>query len=522
MFEIQGPAEKDILREQHRETAYYFSGCAEAFLRKHGLIHVRRHKPESDARGYSILLRGMQAPREIPRGPAFFEGPFTKPILSEFKLHAKEVSCKAVKLFDACRKPIGVLRYSTYTARAIPTQRGEISEPYLYRSPDPLWNRLDIPCQILHGNSDWKPVAFAQFDDHQSKHPVALQQGKRIVFGLPIFDLIAFGNLFPPLEAGYYSMVDHASSFPVETWLAEWLVHSARANGIPVFRVASWPKGFSSAFTIRHDYDRPINDESLEELLTFYRDHNVKSTWFLLTDSIDVDQARRVVEHGHEVALHTVAASFDEFRREVEDFSSAVGFPPRGYSAHGGLGSLGYVGERQHHWAETLGLTYGEMLGKDAGVPHPVHMIRSGIPRVGRLVIPPAHRSLDKGTKPEAHKMNSLLKNIPGWLSDGTHVIVLNHPDIHREQLYKIIDRTDRSTSWNATLFDAAQWWNTVNYHSRIHQTPHGYGIELPEPTRRPITLKVYDSDGSVRELTLKETKDSFRISLAAQQEPVL
>jgi hypothetical protein len=71
------------------------------------------------------------------------------------------------------------------------------------------------------------------------------------------------------------------------------------------------------------------------------------------------------------------------------------------------------------------------------------------------LMLPPVHCSLDIGTKPEAHALPALLAEVPVRIGRGGLVTVMNHPDIHREQLRELFESVDLSATWCTTHLDA-------------------------------------------------------------------
>ena len=80
-------------------------------------------------------------------------------------------------------------------------------------------------------------------------------------------------------------------------------------------------KRLCAALSIRHDYDRFIKDNQLDEILSFYLNHELKSTWFILVDKPPSKyQINAILALGHEVSLHTVASSLSEFAEEVIKF----------------------------------------------------------------------------------------------------------------------------------------------------------------------------------------------------------
>ena len=142
---------------------------------------------------------------------------------------------------------------------------------------------------------------------------------------------------------------------------------------MPISRSRVWPKGFGAALSIRHDYDRFIKDNQLDEILSFYLNHELKSTWFILVDKPPSKyQINAILALGHEVSLHTVASSLSEFAEEVIKFRELTGVKAHGFTCHGGIGSSGALGLTHNLWAKQCGLQYGEMHGSCRGFSSPI------------------------------------------------------------------------------------------------------------------------------------------------------
>ena len=103
---------------------------------------------------------------------------------------------------------------------------------------------------------------------------------------------------------GYYSSFESEYHFLVERFLIEEIEKHSVETQRPISRSRVWPKGFGAALSIRHDYDRFIKDNQLDEILSFYLNHELKSTWFILVDKPPSKyQINAILALGHEVSL---------------------------------------------------------------------------------------------------------------------------------------------------------------------------------------------------------------------------
>ena len=233
-----------------------------------------------------------------------------------------------------------------------------------------------------------------------------------------------------------------------------------------------------------------IETSALDELLELYASTGVKATWFWRLSTGNRDQVRRVLDAGHEVALHTEVSTRKRFKSvELRYFNSKLDVAPSGYSAHGGRGSVGYLGLTQLEWAIEEGLSYGEMLGGASELPYPAMVIRDGVPSVAELVLPAQHHSLDSGTKPTQHCYEELLEAAQRVLSQGKHCVVMNHPDIHRDELKRLIGRLDLSRTWKASLAEICTWFRDTKMETEWKGSGRAGCLRFRKPLKRPLRV---------------------------------
>lgn len=459
MIEFYSPCEEDIHTLQNQESAFYWSGCADMLFRKHGFLNCIKRPRSAAPKGVPVLLRGAQ-PTWSLGSPFLAEGPLSDSLLSALNLSAEVRFCESFSCYDKNKKMLGQLLYSKFLVKRIPGSRDEKTEAHPYSDQHLFWNNNTIKVQVFKPSGIWYPAFFARLEGDESPlEVIGVTDGKRLILGAPIFDVILYNHSMPALDEGFYTTVKGTYLFKLEQWLVQKVCEIAALSNITLKRHEIWPEGCQAGLTIRHDYDRPISDGRLEEILTFYRQRSIKATWFLLVDKPPSSiQINRMIEEGHEVALHSIAPYFEDFRLEVKRFQELTGVFPLGYSCHGGIGSRGQLALTQHLWSENLGLLYGEMIGRSRGLPHPVLKPDCGAPISGRLILHNSHNSLDLGMKPEAHQLDYLTKELPMRLSEGGHVILMNHPDIHWSELQILIDRLNLSNVWHCTLEEAARW----------------------------------------------------------------
>ena len=351
---------------------------------------------------------------------------------------------------------LGKLSVPIVETRSIPIE-GEAPPPTPPRGNHPMLHERRL---TLHRCSDvpdhWRPVLIA--DRMDERIPIAWICGRDLRISSDLRDALAVELAFPPLLDGYYARKNDGDPSSVATWLGREYWRSRTASTSPD------PEVPPATVTLRLDYDRPIEHSNLRSLLDLLTSVDVRSSCgFLLRREEDVDVARMFEDSGHEILLHTEAGDRDAFLRECDLFEARFCRRPLGYTAHGGRGSAGYLGQRQWEWAIEAGMRYGEMLGRKIHRMHPLVIVDSaGIARTTPLVAPGVHFSLDAGMKPEAHNLDALLALCPRMLQPEGHVVIMNHPDLHRDELRTLLEALMAQSPRSLTFADLASEHESV------------------------------------------------------------
>jgi SAM-dependent methyltransferase len=138
-------------------------------------------------------------------------------------------------------------------------------------------------------------------------------------------------------------------------------------------------------------------------------------------------------------------------------------------------------------------MTYGEMLGRNNRLPHAGVVLENDIPSAAwGLVIPVLHHSLDAGMKPEQHNLETAGTQLAEDLALGEHAVLMNHPDIHVDELETLLRSLDLSDTWCATMSETAAWIRTSHCLPTVSRTGvHEYMIDFPEPLSNATTIRV-------------------------------
>ena len=505
MIRIVAPDPERVAALQDGEGSYYWSACAETFLRQHGVISVLERGDDSTTGSIDLILRGADAP-ESDR-PAFFEGPLAAEVLARLGIDGDERVADPIVLERPDRRGDGSpdpteaatwnLAFQRFTVRRIPLEMGETSDPYLFESTDPLYHDGAVRYQVFREAEGWRPNLYAFDSESGERQIVGMTDGVRQVTGIPFFDLMCFDLASPPTGHGFYASLNSISRNPVRDYLLRELDEIARAAGVDLVRVASWPEGKRCAFTVRHDYDRYITQRELDWLLDQYARRSVRCSWYTLAARAPSEQLRRLAAAGHEVALHTEANDEDAFREEVARVGGELGARLSGMTAHGGLGSPGFIGDTQYAWAEAAGLQFGEILGRATPMPHRVLHTRNGRPEESTFYVPGTHTGLEASTQDAEVDIQAVAACCRQILDEGGQLNLMNHPDIFRPELIAVIDELDLSGCWSATHREIVDWTAVAKYESRVVEDGDGRWVVFDRPLPEPTLLFV--GEASVR-----------------------
>jgi hypothetical protein len=246
-----------------------------------------------------------------------------------------------------------------------------------------------------------------------------------------------------------------------EAEFCDLIVQLGKEQNVTVKRAPLWPQGKRFALTIRHDCDRPVKLRDMLNLLFFYRKHRVRASFGILQNRISYTQLWLIKLFGHEINLHSVAASKADLTEEKHMLSELAGQPIRGFHSHGGAGSEGFLGDRHYEWAQAASFEYVEMLGRSTRQPHAINRIIDGLPKTTNLVAPGVHFSLDAGMGRDEHHYDFIASSAKQAIETGSHIVLMNHPDLHLDELRRLILLLIHENPWNATLAETCRWYHS-------------------------------------------------------------
>ncbi len=510
------PNSKDQESISGREGRPYWSGGLSYWLRKWGLLYIENESPTPpDEECFLIVSRGCFASNI---NPGFYEGPFSKEFLEQCKISGVNRSASELEL-RLVDEPItigpGLLTVEEFgrpvdTVRKIPAAPNINSEPYQLE-PTIDNKKSYISYQRFDQISDWKVLAYVREINNGKYYPAILSNGTIILSGLPIIDISVEKMVMPACPDGYYAPVRKSISWRIEAWLSEQIVSHALAANQVLLRMKPWPSGYCSALSIRHDYDRPIDTEALNDLLDFYSSKSIKASFGFLTRLLPKAQINYVKLKGHEIVLHSEATDEAQFNQEISKLSKQADVRISGATCHGGIGSAGHLGETLFRWCSNAGLAYTEQLGRDHILPYPALKWENGsVQKIGTTIMS-SHHSLDSGTAPHAHRLDFIMADMQTRFVAGGLVNLMNHPDVHITQLKKLIENIEIKSVWSATHHQVTEWCRITKYDSEWSFHDDHVMLSFPEPLPYDFVIEIVSSAG-LKQQILSGSESKYKI----------
>ncbi|MBV8889704.1 MAG: hypothetical protein JO305_08570 [Alphaproteobacteria bacterium] len=482
MIVIGVPDETAILQLQADQQALYFSFGAESLLRRHGLINTRTRSVEKldlvDPRCRALLTRATQPSPDrlgrITRRPCAFEGPLAPAVLRHLGLHGETRLERQLGLATPDGRNRWTVRRSETMVASPDGAPVPVAEPR-------AWVPRRVPFQRFDGPLD-EVLLNAALDDG-SEAPAVFRSGQFWICAFPIFDLGVELLTFPPMQARWRNrIVSNRLHELTATMMEQIVAHLAGDGGMPVVRIAPWPVGYERALSVRHDYDRPISDASLAELLDFYDTRDLKCSVGFLSERAPPEQIRAIRDRGHEIQIHAAQSGPEDFASGFAVVSELAGGTVAGATIHGN--DIGFRGDIHYGWFEAAGLRYAELF-RVQHLPAPIYrQAPSGVLRRSALTGTPSHYSLDVDTTPQTHRLEHVRQRAAAALAGGALVIAMNHPDINRAALYELLDGIAGPAVWRATMGDIVEWWRIT--HDDLALDYHGGFARVTFPAPLP------------------------------------
>jgi hypothetical protein len=410
----------------------------------------------------------------LPDVPRVFEGPFSEERLAMFGLSAR--ACATETLVIDAGEQLALHLPETMTRGA-----DRVIQPLQFAGTTEKWANQALAIQFLEGEG-WEPVLYAADPASGHEGAVAVRRGKDLVIGFSAFDVLCRWLASPPLAVrygGFRRMLRHQL---LSTRIVSLMVrHAVQAGAPDPLVIDRWPTGFTAALTVRHDYDRHAKPEHLDALLGLYDRIGIRASIGFLPTFLARDAMHAFAARGHEIQGHIASPTRIELREDLDAVRQAADGPVVGVTIHGGPQGIGFRGQTHLEWFDDTGLSYCETFSLRDSIPVPVCRLFDDVPDVSHMMTTAGHMSLDGSTAPDDHRLDNLLTSVPLGLAHGNHVIVMNHPDIHHEQLCTLLSRLRLDHVWRASTAEIAHWHRVTRYESLVKATPDGYEVRFPE-----------------------------------------
>ena len=454
-------------------------------------------------------MRGFIPHGAFPAG--FYEGPFGQKFLTSLGIRARMIRAMTVSL-EVNEKWAEEITLCTLFATRVTCcdafRSNAESSPCLTSM-----RRIIRYWMCVQFSSDLNPSRLAcdrtnAYRDPK-RPPCDNSNGKLTLAGLPLFDIVCRKHWMPPINDGYYTIESEPVSAATERWFAHFIIKAALAAGHTLVMLDHWPEGRRAALTLRLDHDRAISQQSVSDLLKFLNSKGVLASWGFLARLVPPEAIAAVQQCGHEIVLHSEAPDAERLKREVMQFRTQ-GVHLRGVTAHGGTGSAGHLGQNYFEWAREAGLDHAELLSRDTLFPHPTVALHDRQLSSEDFYNITAHQSLDLGTAVDAHQLDHLLSEVPKLLAAGEHVTLMNHPDIHRQELKVLLNTLVDRDLWCATHGQTVDWSRSIKHGWKLASAHDGLMVSFPRSPEHSFQLRVIGSEQQLAVSCSKGTNAVF------------
>lgn len=514
MINILFPTFQEIQKIQDNEKTFYWSRCAENLFRKHGVVCVGTGNQNLE--NYMIVTRQHRL-SEVPYHrdlSGFMEGPLHSEIAKRFGVNVQfEQPVDVLYLYQANGTCIGSISYPKIRLKKISNSFFEKSaSSFIFDPKDNFYNNQTIFWQSFHQQENLEPVLYANSGTCHAKKLVVVRKNNLLLCGLPILDILCNGHGCPPLPEAYYNCERSAPNFRLEKEIIEIIIRHLQSLNKVLIRMKTWPKGFDSAFTLRHDYDRKISFFKQYRLMKAYQRNNIKCSWGFLDTKLSKLQSKLLKKYKHEINLHSQAPTLEKFQKELNKVAKVTQSSIRGFTTHGGYGARGWLGNTHFNWAKECQLNYSEILGRHNGLPHPVNWVQdNGIPEISSVMVPACHLSLDAGLKKDQHYLKEVLNLIPDRLTRGEHVVLMSHPDIHVPELLHCLEKTVPNKTWKASLYDVVHWASLIHFKSTAEICGEDIMLHFDHPLPMDAIAELIKGS-TVREIPLSKGRNEYQV----------
>lgn len=482
-------SDDDAARSTFRRTGeVYWTAALALALEKHGHLDVRvtgpaaLHDPVTWRAPDVVLVsraHDVKWTEETVRSAAsgrpgvIVEGPLPPPLIAAFGIDSLgpmspfgTVSATDQRLYrDAMRYGHAPsARVEAATARPVdrdPDLEWAARGPVISTGRAEAWGRPGWKAErwTLSGNGERLAAWTTQEGE---RHPAVVRGGKLVGCCFSLFAYLGQRHTSEPFGAGEHRM--SARSTGLETLLLALIDEAYEAAAASRLRVLPWPAGIDWVRTVRHDFDRPLDERATSAVLRAHDEAGTRATWYWRARHAHLPALSLVARHpDHEIALHTESL-WDPRHDEKGVLERALRRPVKGTSAHGAPQSYGHQGAPNVLWAEEQRMDYTELLQHGHLHPHRFAGLREdGTIAPLRVLCLPHHQSLDRSTKPGDAYVDELVAAPKVWAAASGFLQVMNHPDLNQGALFRVLAGMPAQGRADWTAERAVDWWRRTH-----------------------------------------------------------
>lgn len=486
-----------------REQRAYWSRAFEAVLEKHGYLSVEFAGPEAlespetfDA--YAAVLVGRQ-PEDVwspelvaklvnGRTCTIVDGPTASPVLEALGIDAAEpVSTDGLfRVVDEALAATAAVRFGVGAATLI----GHASTKEVAQDDALHWAAVGVPLDEHRAEAwrvrTWDPqrwvaandaAVLAEWDaqDGRPPSPSVVRRGSLIASSFAMFEYLTYCQSAAPTRPNEF--ISSSSPLGLEAFVLTLVDRLHVERETVRVRTLPWPKDIDWALTVRHDFDRPLPPKRVQEVLQRHERVGTAATWYwrashlargrlrLPTELRESRESLRLVagRQGHEVALHTEDL-WRAGRREIVAVERAARRAVRGTCAHGDPSCFRFQGAPNILWANAAGMAYTENLQHLHHHPYRFAALGAdGLVSALDIYCLPKHQSFDRSTEPGDVFAEGVTAAAPNYRASGGLLQVMNHPDVHIEELFDLLTQLPREGRIDWTADQTIRWWRATH-----------------------------------------------------------
>ena len=359
-------------------------------------------------------------------------------------------------------------------------------------------------------------LATYRLEPDGERWPAVITRGAMTAIAFSVFGYLGQAHTSEPCAPGEWR--SNHRTLGIEGLLLALISEALVTGGATRTRVLPWPGQARWTLNVRHDFDRPIGYREVQKVLQGHRAVGTRATWYWRARHLirgrpaarrwmsvarsDAASARLVARtDGHEVALHTdrLYPDGETERRTVEQ---AIRHGVVGTSAHGAPDCFRYQGAPNILWAAKQGMLYTELIQHGHMHPHRfASLAEDGTIEALSVICLPHHVSFDASTTQGSTLAERAVELHDSYFRAGGMFQLMNHPDLHPEELFRTLAQLTREARLDVTAGAAASWWRRTHTAAALSLTSTTKGqvrVSASEEVRG-LQLERRAPDGQVR-----------------------